>query len=117
MSHYAWSSLPLRRFSDLANQRQLGAALRGEELRLFARGLAEAARDFEAAYEAYAEHQRLLERFGRLRYPVQQGITETTATVIRDELVRIDNLPLVCCTCRPAGSVLGRPGAGGLRGT
>ena len=30
VSHYAWSSSPLRRFSDLANQRQLVAALRHE---------------------------------------------------------------------------------------
>ena len=30
VSHYAWSSSPLRRFTDLANQRQLVAALRRE---------------------------------------------------------------------------------------
>jgi exoribonuclease-2 len=30
VSHYAWSSSPLRRFADLANQRQLAAALRHE---------------------------------------------------------------------------------------
>ena len=38
VSHYAWSSSPLRRFSDLANQRQLVAALRHERARLLARG-------------------------------------------------------------------------------
>jgi exoribonuclease-2 len=98
VSHYAWSSSPLRRYVDLANQRQLVAAIKGGEPAYSPEELAIAARDFEVAYDAYAEHQRLLERFWCLRYLVQQGIAETTATVIRDELVRIDNLPLVCKT-------------------
>ena len=98
VSHYAWSSSPLRRFSDLANQRQLVSALAFEEPAYSREELAEAARDFEVAYEAYAEHQRLLERFWCLQFLVQEQLTETTATVIRDELVRIDNLPLVCKT-------------------
>jgi len=98
VSHYAWSSSPLRRYADLANQRQLVAALRHEPPVYAKEELMEAARDFEATYEAYAEHQRNLERLWLLRYLVQEGIAECDATVIRDELVRIDGLPLVCRT-------------------
>ena len=95
VTHYAWTSSPLRRFTDLANQRQLVALLAGAEPAYSRDELATAARDFEAAYEAYAEHQRLLERFWCLKYLVQEGIEEAEATVIRDELVRVERLPLV----------------------
>jgi exoribonuclease-2 len=98
VTHYAWSSSPLRRFSDLANQRQLVALLRGEEPAYTRDELATAAREFETVYEAYAEHQRHLERYWVLRYLAQEGIAEAEASVIREELVRIDALPLVCRT-------------------
>jgi exoribonuclease-2 len=98
VSHYAWTSSPLRRFSDLANQRQLTALLRGEGAPYAREELVEAARDFETVYDAYAEHQRLLERYWCLKYIQQEGLEEAAATVIRDELVRIDGLPLVCRT-------------------
>jgi exoribonuclease II len=96
VTHYAWASSPLRRFSDLANQRQLAAMLRGEAAAYSRDELATAARDFETAYEAYAEHQRQMERYWCLRYLQQEGITEAEATVVREELVRIDGMPLVC---------------------
>ncbi|MBC8023248.1 MAG: RNB domain-containing ribonuclease, partial [Burkholderiales bacterium] len=96
VSHYAWASSPLRRFTDLANQRQLAAMLRGEEPAYTRDELAAAARDFETAYEAYAEHQRLLERYWCLQYVAQQAMEEANAAVIREELVRIEGLPLVC---------------------
>jgi exoribonuclease II len=96
VSHYAWASSPLRRFSDLANQRQLVALLRGEEPAYSREELAAVARDFETAYDAYAEHQRLVERYWCLKYLIQEGIESADATVIRDELVRIDAIPLVC---------------------
>jgi exoribonuclease II len=95
VSHYAWSSSPLRRFSDLANQRQLVAALRAEEPAYTREELAAAARDFETAYEAYNEHQRLLERYWCLRWIEQEGVETAEGAIIRDDLVRIDNLPLV----------------------
>jgi exoribonuclease-2 len=98
VTHYAWSSSPLRRFSDLANQRQLVALLRGVEPAYTREELATAAREFETVYEAYAEHQRHLERYWVLRYLAQEGIAEADAAVVRDELVRIDSLPLVCRT-------------------
>jgi exoribonuclease-2 len=108
VSHYAWSSSPLRRFSDLANQRQLVSLLRAEPPAYSREELAEAARDFETAYEAYAEHQRLLERYWTLRYLEQEAIESADAVVIRDELVRVDRLPLVCRTVGlPAGTAPG----------
>jgi exoribonuclease-2 len=96
VTHYAWSSSPLRRFSDLANQRQLTALLRGLPAPYTRDELASAAREFETAYDAYAEHQRFLERYWCLRYLLQEDIRETNATVVREELVRIEGLPLVC---------------------
>ncbi len=96
VSHYAWVSSPLRRFCDLANQRQLVALLRGDEPAYSREDLVAAARDFEAAYEAYAEHQRYLERYWCLRYLQQEGIETADAAIVRDELVRIDGMPLTC---------------------
>ncbi len=98
VTHYAWSSSPLRRFTDLANQRQLAAWLRGEPAPYSREELAAAARDFETAYEAYAEHQRHLERYWCLRWIAQEGLEGADATVIRDELVRLEGIPLVCRT-------------------
>jgi exoribonuclease-2 len=98
VSHYAWASSPLRRFSDLANQRQLAALLSGSPPAYSRDELAAAARDFETAYEAYAEHQRGLERYWCLKYLLQEGIESAEATILRDELVRIDGMPLVCRT-------------------
>jgi exoribonuclease-2 len=96
VSHYAWASSPLRRFCDLANQRQLVALLLGREPAYSRDDLVAAARDFEAAYEAYAEHQRLLERYWCIRFVQQEGLAEANASVIRDDLVRIEGMPLVC---------------------
>src|SRR5258707_15467811 len=55
VSHYAWASSPLRRFSDLANQRQLAAMLRGGEPAYSPEELAPAARDFGTTYDADPE--------------------------------------------------------------
>jgi len=96
VTHYAWTSSPLRRYSDLANQRQLIAALRGEAPAYERDELVAAARDFETAYDAYAEQQRLLERYWTLKYLQQEGIESAEAVVLREELVRVDGLPLVC---------------------
>ena len=107
VSHYAWASSPLRRFTDLANQRQLVAALQGAEPAYSREDLMTAAREFEAAYEAYAEHQRGLERYWCLRYLQQEDIRESGGTVIRDELVRLDGMPLVVRTVGLPSSVPG----------
>jgi len=52
-------------------------------------------RDFELAYDAYNEFQRRLERYWMLRWLIQEGISEISASVIRDDLVRFDTLPMV----------------------
>ena len=97
VSHYAWSTSPLRRYVDLLNQRQILAAARGEppphagnDTLLFA-----AVRDFELAYDAYAEFQRGMERYWCLRWLRQESVTEADATVWRENLIRFDTLPLV----------------------
>lgn len=97
VSHYAWSTSPLRRYVDLLNQRQILAVARGEtpphagnDAMLFA-----AVRDFELAYDAYAEFQRGMERYWCLRWLLQESVTEADATVWRENLIRFDKLPLV----------------------
>ena len=97
LTHYLWSSSPLRRYSDLVNQRQLLAVVAGDvppygenDAELFA-----ALADFEVTYSQYAEFQDRMEQYWCLRWLVQEKVTETTATVIRDNLVRFDRLPWV----------------------
>ena len=97
LAGYAWASSPLRRYADLVNQRQLVALARGEappyqagDERLLA-----AMRDFEQAHEAYGEFQRQMERYWCLRWLAQEGVRAATGEVIREGLVRFDELPLV----------------------
>jgi exoribonuclease-2 len=99
---YAWSSSPLRRYTDLVNQWQIIACARhGKTAALAAPFKAKDAElfsiisSFDAAYFAYNDFQNAMERFWILKYVQQQGITEVEATLIKDNLVRADHLPLV----------------------
>lgn len=97
VAQYAWMSSPLRRYVDLLNQRQLLALLTGEPAvyQSSDEGLLAALRDFELTYEAYGSFQRNMERYWCLCWIEQENATVLEATVIRDNLVRFDRLPLV----------------------
>ena len=104
---YAWSTSPLRRYTDLVNQWQiiacarhgataaLAAPFKPKDAQLFA-----IISGFDAAYSAYNSYQSGMERFWTLQYLSQQNISELTATLFKEApggqwLVRADTLPLV----------------------
>ncbi len=97
VKQYAWLSSPLRRYVDLLNQWQLLACLQSTTPPFAARSdaLFAALRDFELTYAAYAEFQRGMERYWCLRWLRQQGIERIAATIGRENLARLDDLPLV----------------------
>lgn len=97
VAHYAWSTSPLRRYVDLINQQQLIAAVRGDaspygsnDADLF--GIISA---FEATYALYAEFQERMERYWCLRLLEQQDRRRIGATVLKPDLLRLDDMPLV----------------------
>jgi exoribonuclease-2 len=104
---YAWSTSPLRRYTDLVNQWQLIACVRHgataalaapfkpKDAELF--GIITA---FESAYSAYNTHQASMERFWTLQYLRQNTTIELEASVIKSfpgepPLARAEHLPLV----------------------
>jgi exoribonuclease-2 len=97
VSQYIWASSPLRRYADLVNQRQLLALYRHEKPPYPPKDerLLVILRDFELAYEAYADFQRNMERYWCLRWLIQEGVATAEAEVLREELARIDRIPLV----------------------
>jgi len=102
VSHYTWASSPLRRYVDLVNQWQviacarhgrtaaLAAPFKPKDAQLFS-----VVSSFDAAYTAYADFQRGIERYWTLRWLEQNGVNELPATVLKDGLVRAEELPLV----------------------
>ena len=99
---YAWSTSPLRRYTDLVNQWQIIACARhGRTAALAApfkpkdAELFSIISGFDAAYSAYNGFQAGIERYWTLKYLQQNGITELVATAFKDNLVRADELPLV----------------------
>jgi exoribonuclease-2 len=97
VASYAWMSSPLRRYVDLVNQWQLAAALAGRKPP-FARNsdaLLVALRAFELTAARYDEHQRAMETYWSLRWLLQEGVKTLQAVVLRENLVRVEGLPLV----------------------
>ena len=103
---YAWSTSPLRRYTDLVNQWQIIAAARHGKTAALAAPFKPKDADlfsilsgFDAAYSTYNSYQSGMERFWTLKYLQQQGITELEASAVKDlpngTLVRADLLPLV----------------------
>ncbi|GHU26627.1 ribonuclease II [Betaproteobacteria bacterium] len=97
VDQYAWSSSPLRRYVDLVNQWQLLACLQGEVPPFKPRSelLFALMRDFDLTYSAYAEFQRGMERYWCLRWLRQESVRIIEATVRRENLVKLDHLPLL----------------------
>jgi exoribonuclease-2 len=97
VQQYIWATSPLRRYVDLVNQRQLLALVRGDPppYRAGDETLLAAMRDFEVTYEAYAEFQRGMERYWCLRWLTQENRATVAGSVIRENLVRFSELPLV----------------------
>ena len=94
---YAWSSSPLRRYVDLVNQWQIIAVLSGSDAP-FAPGSVElmaVVRDFELAYAEYAEFQRRMERYWCVRWLRQNKNSTLKALVLRDNVVRLMDVPFV----------------------
>ncbi len=104
---YAWSTSPLRRYTDLVNQWQiiacakhgataaLAAPFKPKDAELFSIISA-----FDAAYSGYNGVQSGMERFWTLKHLQQQGISELDAALVKEMgggawLVRADTLPLV----------------------
>ena len=111
---YAWSTSPLRRYTDLVNQWQLMACVRhGPTAALAApfkpkdTTLMAVVSAFEDAYSAYHVHQSTMERYWTLQHVAQNQIQEAQATVIKafpgePPVARLRDLPLVV-------TVLGAP--------
>ena len=98
VAQYMWASSPLRRYTDLINQRQLIACARSQPPVYQARdtALLAAMRDFEAAYDVYGEYQRTMERYWSLRWLMQEEVATVSGVVLmRENMVRLDLLPLV----------------------
>lgn len=116
---YAWSTSPLRRYTDLVNQWQiiacaqhgataaLAAPFKPKDAQLFAIISA-----FDAAYTAYNGYQSGMERFWTLQYLKQENITEVVASLVKEMaagswLVRADQLPLMLTVMGASGLMRG----------
>lgn len=96
VEQYAWTTSPLRRYIDFINQRQLLALVNNEAppYRADDELLTSIKQNFEIVYDQYDEFQKTMERYWCLRWLLQEGVIETRAVVIKENLVRIENLPL-----------------------
>jgi len=102
LDYYAWSTSPLRRYSDLVNQWQLIAlAEHGVTAKMVApfspkdASLMGIAADFETCYQAYGEFQDRLEKYWCLRWLQQQGLPKTVfVRHLKEGMSRLEAVPL-----------------------
>ena len=98
VQHYGWFTSPLRRAADYINQKQLISLIDDTACVRYQVGdsmLFAALRDFDTAYTAYNDFQREMEQYWSLVYIQQQGLRELTGVVLKEDLIRINGLPLV----------------------
>jgi exoribonuclease II len=99
---YAWSTSPLRRYTDMVNQWQIISCIKHGRTALLAApfkpkdaDLFSIISNFENTYSAYNQYQNGMERYWTLKYLQQNNITELSATLFKENMVRADELPLV----------------------
>ena len=102
VDQYAWSTSPLRRYTDLVNQWQiiacvqhgvtaaLVAPFKPKDADLFA-----IVSGFDAAYAAYGDFQTNMERYWCLRWLGQEKCHQVDAVVLKDEVLRLLEIPLI----------------------
>ncbi|MBB5457405.1 ribonuclease catalytic domain-containing protein [Paraburkholderia sp. Cpub6] len=102
VTQYAWSTSPLRRYVDLVNQWQLIACVQhGVTAKLAApfkpkdADLFAVVQGFDDTYTAYADHQRRMEYFWCLRWLRQENRKQVVASVVKGDLVRLEEIPLL----------------------
>jgi exoribonuclease-2 len=102
VDQYAWSTSPLRRYTDLVNQWQiLACATNGVTAPLVApfkprdANLFAIVSAFDAAYAAYNDHQQNMERYWCLRWLGQEEARQVEAVVLKDEVLRLVEIPLI----------------------
>ena len=102
VDQYAWSTSPLRRYPDLVNQWQiLACAEHGVTAPLVApfkprdATLFSIVSAFDAAYAAYNDFQQNMERYWCLRWLGQENVRQADAVVLKEDLLRLVEIPLV----------------------
>lgn len=102
VDQYAWSTSPLRRYTDLVNQWQILACIKHgvtaplvapfkpKDADLFAIVSA-----FDSAYGAYGEFQNTMERYWCLRWLGQHSSRQVEAVMLKDDVLRLADIPLV----------------------
>jgi exoribonuclease-2 len=102
LDYYAWSTSPLRRYSDLVNQWQLLAlAKHGVTAKMVApfpprdAVLMGIAADFESSYQAYGEYQDRLEKYWCLRWIAQdEASKDVHVRHLKEGMSRVEPIPL-----------------------
>ncbi len=99
---YAWSTSPLRRYTDMVNQWQIISCINnGKTAPLVApfkpkdADLFSIISNFDNTYSAYNQYQNGMERYWTLKYLQQNHITELNATIFKENMARADELPLI----------------------